>query len=87
MSTVTSADGTTIDYDAYGAGPAVILIGGASQYGQSTPEPPRSQSSWRRGLHGSRLVPPRVAPSRRSLSARFAWASIADRRAACLSDC
>jgi pimeloyl-ACP methyl ester carboxylesterase len=32
MSTVTSADGTTIDYDAYGSGPAVILIGGASQY-------------------------------------------------------
>jgi pimeloyl-ACP methyl ester carboxylesterase len=32
MSTVTSADGTTIDYDAYGSGPPVILIGGASQY-------------------------------------------------------
>ena len=32
MSTVTSADGTTIDYDAHGSGPAVILIGGASQY-------------------------------------------------------
>src|SRR5215203_2690914 len=32
MSTVTSADGTTIDYDAYGSGPAVILIGGASQH-------------------------------------------------------
>jgi pimeloyl-ACP methyl ester carboxylesterase len=27
-----SADGTMIDYDAYGSGPAVILIGGASQY-------------------------------------------------------
>ena len=32
MSTVTSADGTTIDYDAYGNGPTVILIGGASQH-------------------------------------------------------
>ena len=32
MSTVKSADGTTIDYDAYGSGPAVILIGGATQY-------------------------------------------------------
>jgi pimeloyl-ACP methyl ester carboxylesterase len=32
MSTVKSADGTMIDYDAYGSGPAVILIGGASQH-------------------------------------------------------
>ncbi|MGW5053867.1 alpha/beta fold hydrolase [Actinokineospora sp. NPDC004072] len=32
MSTVTSADGTTIDYDTYGTGPAVILIGGATQF-------------------------------------------------------
>lgn len=32
MTTVTSADGTTIDYDRYGAGPAVIFIGGATQY-------------------------------------------------------
>ncbi|HEY2701740.1 MAG TPA: alpha/beta fold hydrolase [Pseudonocardiaceae bacterium] len=32
MSTVTSADGTTIDYARYGAGPAVIFIGGATQY-------------------------------------------------------
>jgi pimeloyl-ACP methyl ester carboxylesterase len=32
MSTLTSADGTLIDYDAYGSGPPVILIGGASQY-------------------------------------------------------
>jgi len=32
MSTVTSADGTTIDYDAYGSGPTVIFIGGASQH-------------------------------------------------------
>jgi pimeloyl-ACP methyl ester carboxylesterase len=32
MSTVTSADGTTIDYDAYGFGPAVILVGGATQH-------------------------------------------------------
>ena len=32
MSTGTSADGTTIDYDAYGGGPTVILIGGASQH-------------------------------------------------------
>ncbi len=32
MSTVTSADGTTIDYERYGAGPAVIFIGGAMQY-------------------------------------------------------
>ena len=32
MSTVTSADGTTIDYDAYGNGPTVIFIGGATQH-------------------------------------------------------
>lgn len=32
MSTITSADGTTIDYERYGAGPAVIFIGGAIQY-------------------------------------------------------
>src|SRR5688500_471386 len=32
MSTVISADGTTIDYDAYGNGPTVIFIGGASQH-------------------------------------------------------
>jgi hypothetical protein len=37
MSTVISADGTTIDYERYGAGPAVIFIGGATQYrGPST---------------------------------------------------
>jgi hypothetical protein len=33
MSTVTSADCTTIDYDAYGIGPTVILIGGTTQHG------------------------------------------------------
>jgi pimeloyl-ACP methyl ester carboxylesterase len=32
MSTVTSADGTVIDYDRYGGGPAVIFIGGAATY-------------------------------------------------------
>ena len=32
MSTVTSADGTIIDYDAYGNGPTVIFIGGATQH-------------------------------------------------------
>ncbi len=32
MSTATSADGTIIDYDAYGEGPTVILIGGATQH-------------------------------------------------------
>ncbi len=32
MSTVTSADGTIIDYARYGAGPAVILIVGATSY-------------------------------------------------------
>jgi pimeloyl-ACP methyl ester carboxylesterase len=32
MSTVSSADGTPIDYDAYGTGPTVILIGGATQH-------------------------------------------------------
>ena len=30
MSTVTSADGTVIDYDSYGDGPAVVFIGGAA---------------------------------------------------------
>ena len=32
MGTVTSPDGTVIDYDRYGDGPAVIFIGGASAY-------------------------------------------------------
>jgi pimeloyl-ACP methyl ester carboxylesterase len=32
MSTVTSADGTVIDYDRYGDGLAVIFIGGAASY-------------------------------------------------------
>ena len=32
MSTVTSPDGTVIDYDRYGDGPAVIFIGGATAY-------------------------------------------------------
>jgi pimeloyl-ACP methyl ester carboxylesterase len=32
MSTVTSTDGTTIDYDAYGEGPTVIFIAGAGQH-------------------------------------------------------
>jgi pimeloyl-ACP methyl ester carboxylesterase len=32
MSTVTSADGTVVDYDRYGDGPAVIFIGGAATY-------------------------------------------------------
>jgi pimeloyl-ACP methyl ester carboxylesterase len=32
MSTVRSHDGTVIDYERYGDGPTVVLIGGASQY-------------------------------------------------------
>lgn len=32
MSTVTAPDGTVIDYDLYGDGPAVIFIGGAAAY-------------------------------------------------------
>jgi pimeloyl-ACP methyl ester carboxylesterase len=32
MQTVTSKDGTTIAYDDYGSGPAVILVGGALSY-------------------------------------------------------
>jgi pimeloyl-ACP methyl ester carboxylesterase len=32
MSTVTSPDGTVIDYDRYGDAPAVIFTGGASAY-------------------------------------------------------
>lgn len=32
MDTVTSADGTSIAYDQYGSGPAVILVGGAFQH-------------------------------------------------------
>lgn len=32
MSTVVSKDGTVIDYERYGTGPAVIFIGGATQY-------------------------------------------------------
>ncbi|MFI5954639.1 alpha/beta fold hydrolase [Cryptosporangium sp. NPDC051539] len=32
MDTVTSSDGTTIAFDRYGTGPAVVLVGGASQH-------------------------------------------------------
>jgi pimeloyl-ACP methyl ester carboxylesterase len=32
MQTATSPDGTTIAYDTYGSGPALILVGGAFQY-------------------------------------------------------
>jgi pimeloyl-ACP methyl ester carboxylesterase len=32
MSTVTAKDGTVIDYQRYGDGPAVVFIGGATQY-------------------------------------------------------
>jgi pimeloyl-ACP methyl ester carboxylesterase len=32
VSSVTSADGTVVDYDRYGDGPTVILVGGAIQY-------------------------------------------------------
>jgi pimeloyl-ACP methyl ester carboxylesterase len=32
VSTITSLDGTVIDYDRYGEGPAVVFIGGASTY-------------------------------------------------------
>jgi pimeloyl-ACP methyl ester carboxylesterase len=32
MSTVTSPDGTVIDYDRYGNGPTVIFIGGAGEH-------------------------------------------------------
>jgi pimeloyl-ACP methyl ester carboxylesterase len=32
MSTVISADGTVVDYDSYGDGPAVVFIGGAAAY-------------------------------------------------------
>jgi pimeloyl-ACP methyl ester carboxylesterase len=32
MSTVTSADGTTIDFERHGEGPTVVFIGGATQY-------------------------------------------------------
>jgi pimeloyl-ACP methyl ester carboxylesterase len=37
MSTVTSADGTVIDYDRYGAGPAVVFINGAGVYRATDP--------------------------------------------------
>jgi hypothetical protein len=32
VSNVTSGDGTTIDYDRYGDGPTVVMVGGATQY-------------------------------------------------------
>ena len=32
MSTIISADGTVIDYDRYGDGPAIVFIGGAATY-------------------------------------------------------
>ena len=37
MDTVTSADGTTIAFDRYGSGPAVILVGGAFQHRATDP--------------------------------------------------
>ncbi|MCP2257658.1 Pimeloyl-ACP methyl ester carboxylesterase [Streptoalloteichus tenebrarius] len=38
MSTLTSADGTLIDYDRHGRGPAVVFIGGATQYRALDPD-------------------------------------------------
>lgn len=37
MTSVTSADGTVIDYDRYGAGPTVVFIGGATQHRRLDP--------------------------------------------------
>lgn len=37
MKTVTSKDGTTIAFDQYGAGPTVILVGGATQHRAGDP--------------------------------------------------
>jgi hypothetical protein len=45
MSTVASADGTVIDYDRYGDGPAVIFIGGAATYRAIVRPPPRPPSA------------------------------------------
>jgi hypothetical protein len=52
---VASADGTTIDHDAYGSGPAVILIGAASQHQAIDPRTAEIANDWGGGLHGSRL--------------------------------
>lgn len=41
MKTVTSKDSTTIAYDQYGAGPAVILVGGAFQHRAIDPDTAR----------------------------------------------
>lgn len=39
VSSVTSADGTSIDYDAYGDGPGVVFVGGAVQHRLIDPGP------------------------------------------------
>jgi pimeloyl-ACP methyl ester carboxylesterase len=54
MSTVTSADGTVIDYDRYGDGPAVIFIGGAATY--RTIDEATTQTAKRLAAEGSTTV-------------------------------
>ncbi len=53
MSTVTSADGTVIDYDRYGGGPAVVFIGGAATYRAiDRGHHPGREAARGRGVHG-----------------------------------
>ena len=57
MSTVTSPDGTVIDYDRYGDGPAVIFIGGASAYrAMDEGAPPRPPGASPPRVHRGRIT-------------------------------
>lgn len=41
MGTATSADGTVVDFERHGSGPAVVFIGGATQYREIDPTTPQ----------------------------------------------
>jgi hypothetical protein len=56
MSTVTSPDGTVIDYDRYGDGPAVIFMGGAASYRAIDEATTRLGMQLRNRLLGNRLL-------------------------------
>jgi pimeloyl-ACP methyl ester carboxylesterase len=54
MGTITSADGTVIDFERYGQGPAVLFIGGATQYRGI--DPTATESARRLGESGFTAV-------------------------------
>ena len=59
MEPVISKDGSRIAYDRYGAGPTVILVGGALSYRKFSKMEELGAAA-RRALHGDQLRPPRA---------------------------